>query len=155
MGEGGRVAIRRRDGNANNARDDVLYKRFQITFGNIRFYKPRWRKTPGKRHRPNLARTNTDGRTSVNGTLSRLIFVHRSQSEFDVTTHSPTFHPMMYNFQVEPQLTGFRKTFALQLPFATLFDNLIAVLWSVYCKQSTFQIGKINARARTDTHTTA
>lgn len=46
--------------------------------------------------------------------------------------------PMLYQFRVTH---GNDKTFALQQPFATLFDNLIAVLWSVYGKKSTIQIG--------------
>ncbi|XP_026818946.1 uncharacterized protein LOC113557570 [Rhopalosiphum maidis] len=51
-----------------------------------------------------------------------------------------SFSPMLYNFRVSPP-PGHNKTFSLQQPFATLFDNLITVLWSVYGKKSKIQIG--------------
>lgn len=53
-----------------------------------------------------------------------------------------TFNPMLYNFRVSPK-TGNEKEFTLQQPFATLFDNLITVLWSVFSKNTNIQIGKI------------
>ncbi|XP_050426978.1 uncharacterized protein LOC126837198 [Adelges cooleyi] len=50
------------------------------------------------------------------------------------------FVPVLYHFRVQPKTTG--KTYALQQPFATLWDNLITVLWSVYGKGSkNIQIG--------------
>ncbi|VVC45954.1 Hypothetical protein CINCED_3A017099 [Cinara cedri] len=39
-----------------------------------------------------------------------------------------------------PQI-GSDQAYALQQPFATLFDNLITVLWVVYNKKSTLKIG--------------
>lgn len=52
------------------------------------------------------------------------------------------FNPMLYNFRVSPKC-GSDKEFTLQQPFATLFDNLITVLWSVFNKKTNIQIGKI------------
>ncbi|XP_050444426.1 uncharacterized protein LOC126847984 isoform X1 [Adelges cooleyi] len=46
---------------------------------------------------------------------------------------------VLYHFRVQPKATG--PTYALQQPFATLWDNLITVLWSVYGKGSKIQIG--------------
>ncbi|XP_050526569.1 uncharacterized protein LOC126897201 [Daktulosphaira vitifoliae] len=49
------------------------------------------------------------------------------------------FIPVVYKFRVQPKTRG--KTYALQQPFATLWDNLITVLWSVYSKERKIQIG--------------
>jgi len=47
---------------------------------------------------------------------------------------------MLYRFRVSP-LSEDPSKFALQLPFAVLFDNLITVLWAIYSKNSKNQIG--------------
>lgn len=56
---------------------------------------------------------------------------------------SVKFTPQMYKFRVAPA-RGNIKQFALQMPFSTLFDNLIAVLWSLYNKETKIKSGKIN-----------
>ncbi|XP_025191206.1 uncharacterized protein LOC112591583 [Melanaphis sacchari] len=48
--------------------------------------------------------------------------------------------PKIYKFRVAP-VRGNVKQFALQMPFSTLFDNLIAVLWSLYNKETTIKSG--------------
>lgn len=53
------------------------------------------------------------------------------------------FTPQIYKFRVSP-VRGNIKQYALQMPFATLFDNLIAVLWSLYNKETKIKSGKIN-----------
>lgn len=65
----------------------------------------------------------------------------RSKQSYDESK----FTPMLYHFRIRPQRSS-DKPFALQQPFATLFDNLITVLWSVYNKQSKIQIGKTTGK---------
>ncbi|XP_026819418.1 uncharacterized protein LOC113558104 [Rhopalosiphum maidis] len=48
--------------------------------------------------------------------------------------------PQIYKFRVAP-VRGNIKQFALQMPFSTLFDNLIAVLWSLYNKETKIKSG--------------
>ncbi|VVC25304.1 Hypothetical protein CINCED_3A012407 [Cinara cedri] len=60
--------------------------------------------------------------------------------EFGQLDQNKSFKPVLYSFRVPPQNRDSSK-FALQLPFATLFDNLIAVLWSVYGKDPTIRSG--------------
>lgn len=50
------------------------------------------------------------------------------------------FSPMLYYFRVPP-IGDMNKGFSLQQPFAVLFDNLIAVLWSIYGKDSKIKVG--------------
>lgn len=53
------------------------------------------------------------------------------------------FKPVLYNFRSPPKSS--EKRYVLQMPFAQLFDNLIAVLWSLYSQQEDKKIfsGKI------------
>ncbi|CAH1732585.1 unnamed protein product [Aphis gossypii] len=50
------------------------------------------------------------------------------------------FTPQIYKFRVSP-IRGNIKQYALQMPFSTLFDNLIAVLWSLYNKETKIKNG--------------
>ncbi|XP_060856065.1 uncharacterized protein LOC132933804 [Metopolophium dirhodum] len=63
-----------------------------------------------------------------------------AKNERDGPSENFSFSPMLYNFRVAPP-PGHNKTFSLQQPLATLFDNLITVLWSVYGKKSKIKIG--------------
>lgn len=51
------------------------------------------------------------------------------------------FHPVLYHFRTSPTPSRGKK-YALQLPFALLFDNLITVLWAVYGKNPKVVCGK-------------
>ncbi|KAL4135353.1 hypothetical protein QTP88_006968 [Uroleucon formosanum] len=51
-----------------------------------------------------------------------------------------TLRPKIYSFRVAP-VRGNIKQSALQLPFSILFDNLIAVLWSIYNKETQMRSG--------------
>ncbi|XP_003247091.1 uncharacterized protein LOC100574014 [Acyrthosiphon pisum] len=51
-----------------------------------------------------------------------------------------TLRPLIYSFRVAP-VRGNIKQSALQLPFSVLFDNLIAVLWSMYNKETQIRSG--------------
>lgn len=76
-----------------------------------------------------------------------LFAFHRSRlnvNQNDTSNQNLSFIPVLYNFRVTPPPSS-NKTFALQQPFATLFDNLITVLWSVYGKNSKIQIGKLHS----------
>ncbi|XP_022175687.1 uncharacterized protein LOC111037427 [Myzus persicae] len=66
--------------------------------------------------------------------------VPAAKTERDGNSENFAFNPMLYNFRVAPP-PGHNKTFSLQQPLATLFDNLITVLWSVYGKKSKIKIG--------------
>ncbi|VVC27180.1 Hypothetical protein CINCED_3A018569 [Cinara cedri] len=58
----------------------------------------------------------------------------------DASNQMTTFNPVIYTFRTTQQ-TGREQAFALQQPFATLFDNLITVLWVVYYKKTSLRIG--------------
>ncbi|XP_015374785.1 PREDICTED: uncharacterized protein LOC107169506 [Diuraphis noxia] len=53
---------------------------------------------------------------------------------------SVTLRLLLYKFCVAP-VRGNIKQFALQMPYSILFDNLIAVLWSMYNKETQMRCG--------------